>query len=431
MQIMSFLHASDLLTVAQVSKRWQRASEDHRLWRDICLRELTPDMPAAEIVVPDRNYKALWKTEWLIRKWKQSHRPRKPLVSAETQAKEEYRQLNFQFEEKLISLREMVSYKMVFLLRLSNSPLIDYLTFGLWLLLTIFLMLRLDGVIRWKWAAALWAIWPLALTFMAATATWWYFFVRRLISKDFSERCLFGWINVLACCFSDDLTEANLWFSVAICVSLLPVTLVSYLDGLLPRLWPGSPWIGLLPAGASALVFAAMFVRSAVIKPGPIRGVKITLASISFSACVFFAFIAARAQGLLSWNPWKLFSPLWAVDGLGIVTAFTFCDPLFFRRDGWFRSGLVMVLLVVLLLSPFFTTQVLLCIRIAQASSKVRHYSAALSPILILIVVSIIVLLVGDFHLWPRIKHFWVIKRSFKWPLREHWRKSDSVVVLD
>jgi len=57
MLIFEQLDTADLLSVACVSRLWQKASEDHRLWRQKCLRELTPAMPAAEIVVENRDYK--------------------------------------------------------------------------------------------------------------------------------------------------------------------------------------------------------------------------------------------------------------------------------------------------------------------------------------------------------------------------------------
>eukprot|EP01105_Mastigella_eilhardi_P009152 TRINITY_DN2176_c0_g1_i1.p1 TRINITY_DN2176_c0_g1~~TRINITY_DN2176_c0_g1_i1.p1 ORF type:complete len:487 (-),score=137.39 TRINITY_DN2176_c0_g1_i1:44-1303(-) len=416
-----------------VSKQWRAASEDHRLWRHICLAELTPELREEEICVEHRDYKQFFKTKWLIRKWKQSHRRRvRQIGQSSTDADkleyEEYKELNFLFEEKLLDLQEMVSYKMVFLLRLFNSPLVDYAGIVLWMLTGVFVVLKLDAFITWNWGLVLIPCWLLSVMVLWSSATWWYFFVRGFMDKDFMSRCLFGWINLLCSCFSDDTVECTLWFVGIITIGTFPPAVSLFRE--CKPLWNATgPWPIFVPLLCANALVTAIFVRDIFVKASENKQLKGALCLVTLLTLTFLVFGLLNAQGVVQWSPWFTFMPMWFVHMLALTSAFTMCDLRFYRRVAWLPTGLLVAGVVFVALAPLLATEVLLCCKLV--GTPVTLFIEVFAPLGVVLLSFFVMLLVGDLHLWSRLKHFWVLKRSFKFSLREHWRTRDSIVVLD
>ena len=99
-----------------------------------------------------------------------------------------YRQLNFLFEEKMLDLKDMVSYNVVLLLRMFNSPIVDYVSFTLLLIQSLMIGIRLDEFICWSWGLVLIPLWGVILIFFGSTTTWFFFVSRGLMDKDFMQR---------------------------------------------------------------------------------------------------------------------------------------------------------------------------------------------------------------------------------------------------
>ena len=88
----------------------------------------------------------------------------------------------------MLDLKDMVSYNVVLLLRMFNSPIVDYVSFALLLAQSLLIGIRLDEFIKWSWGLVLIPLWCVILIFFGSTTTWFFFVARGLMDKDFMQR---------------------------------------------------------------------------------------------------------------------------------------------------------------------------------------------------------------------------------------------------
>ena len=184
------------------------------------------------------------------------------------------------------------------------------------------------------------------------------------------SRCLFGWINVLCCCFSDDRIESGLWYGATLGIVTWPVLLVLYVEDVIPLKWVGSSFFVFAPIICTTLLIAALSIRSIIIRSSNSKGVKTLLVVCCLLTGLFFLFIALQAGKVVHWNIWEVGAPIWAGYCLIFLSALSACDPCFFRQDNWLKNSVIMSLIVVLAMSPCIVQQLLLSLCISGMLSS-------------------------------------------------------------
>lgn len=140
--------------------------------------------------------------------------------------------LEFQFEVSLINHK--ISHNSFALpLRLLHGPLQNNISIFLFILQTILIYLKLDDLIDYKWALLLTPVWLFNILFFFTSIIWFYFLRKGIISEEYADQCLFGWIkNIL-----NVLQMGTKWinymsyvFISTLCLFIFPVLFVLKMD---------------------------------------------------------------------------------------------------------------------------------------------------------------------------------------------------------
>jgi hypothetical protein len=207
------------------------------------------------------------------------------------------------------------------------------------ILQSILIFAKLEGALNvWPWVAIFAPVWIFDFLYFCSCVIWFYFLAKSLISPDYAEVCMSGWLK----CVLEAVQIRRTYFDYLLFVSsstmmflVFPALLTLQLD-VFSGLYKMNDASALLSSHMSwTAVFSPLILSSVIIlhllqkRVVFLRrnrryyrlGFAFFIGMVTFCAGMFFTFLGLHLDKLLPewWNLWHTVSPIWVIAGVGMV----------------------------------------------------------------------------------------------------------------